>query len=348
MSETIDTRSYSDETLAVLRRLAVEARQPGYSNQQVAEILPLRRETVSRWWSAYQQQGAPGLPGQRSGRPPGVGRILTPEQEREVQERIVGQTPEQAGVAAAAWTRRAVQELIRQCCDIHLPIRTAGLYLARWNFTPQRPQTHSREQDADEVDEWLEEEFPAIQRQGEREEAALHFADETGVALQDQGGRSYAPRGQTPTREVSGARGRVNVLSSISASGELFFLLFSGTLTGPRFVGFLAALAEFAGDKVLLVVDRHPAHTSAEVEAWLAEHADEIELFYLPRYSPELNPDEYLNNDLKQTLDQAPLAGAVSQLRETIADFLNRLTELPEHVASYFQHPQVEYARAYN
>jgi transposase len=346
MSETIDTRSYSDETLAVLRRLAVEAREQGYSNQQVAEILQLRQETVSRWWSAFQQQGEEGLPGGRSGRPPGVGRILTPEQECELQDSIVGQTPEEAGVAAAAWTRRAVQELVRQRFDIHLPIRTVGLYLARWNFTPQRPKKHSRQQDSEEVEHFQEEEFPAIVRQAEREAAALYFADETGAALEDQGGRSYAPRGQTPTREVSGKRGRLNVFSSITAAGELFFLLFSGTLTGPRFVGILEALVEFAGDKVLLVVDRHPAHDCAVVEAWLAQHQDEIELFYLPRYSPELNPDEYLNNDLKQTLDQTPLADGLPQLRETIAGFLQRLTELPEHVASYFRHPQAEYAGA--
>jgi transposase len=344
MSETHDTRSYTDETLAVLRRLAVEARQQGYSNQQVAEILQLRQETVSRWWSAFQQQGEAGLPGERSGRPPGVGRILTLEQEQQLQGAIVGQTPEQAGVAASAWTRRAVQELVRQRWDIHLPIRTVGLYLARWNFTPQRPKKHSRRQDPEEVERFLEEEFPAIVRQADREEAVLHFADETGAALEDQGGRSCAPRGQTPTREVAGERGRLNVFRSITAEGELFFLLFSGTLTGPRFVGFLEALSEFAGEKVLLIVDRHPAHTSAAVEAWLEAHQAQLELFYLPRYSPELNPDEYLNNDLKQTLSQAPLASGVGQLRETIAGFLQRLTKLPEHVASYFRHPQAEYA----
>jgi len=344
MPEAIDSRSYSDETMAVLRRLAINARLKGYSNQQAADVLGLRPETVTRWWSAYQQRGEEGLPQGRSGRPVGVGRILSPQQEQQLQEQIAGQTPEEAGVAAAAWTRRAVQELVRQRFAIELPIRTVGLYLARWNFTPQRPGRKSRKQDADEVEDWLAEEFPAIQQQSAREQAGLQFADETGVALDDYRGRSYAPCGQTPTRNVAGDRGRLNVFSSLTADGEIFYLLYSGNLTGRRFVGFLRSLVEFAQNKVLLVVDRHPAHDAQVVQEWLAEHADEIEMFFLPRYSPELNPDEYLNNDLKQTLAQGPLAGNVSQLRETIGKFLDRLSELPERVASYFHHPQTEYA----
>lgn len=344
--ENFDTRSYSDEVTATLRRLAIAARRRGHSNQQIAAILGVRPETASRWWSDYRREGEAGLPGGRTGRPPGVGRILSPEQERQLQSWITDHAPEELGVGAATWTRPAIRELIRARFGVAVAVRTVGLYLERWGFTPQRPRRRSRKADPEEVERRKNEEFPPIERRSEREDAQLRFADETGAALHDCRGRSYAPRGQTPTLLVSGDRGRVNAISSITPEGEMFFQTFSGTMNGERFVEFLRALVEFADKKVFLIADRHPAHLARRVEAWLAEHRDEIEMFHPPTHCPELNPDEYLNNNLKEALDREPLAGNASELRAKIDRFLNGLARLPERVSAYFRHPDVQYVAA--
>jgi transposase len=344
MIQTFDSRSHSNEVMAVLRQLAINARLKGHSNQHVADILDLRPETVSRWWSAYQENGEASLPQGRTGRPVGTGRKLTEEQERQIQRWIADHAPEDLQISSSTWTRAAVRKLILQRLGIKLAIRTVGEYLSRWGFTPQRPARRARKQDPEEVRQWKEEDFPELSKRASQEGASLQFADETGASLDDHGGRSYSPRGRTPIMPVSGNRGRINVISSISREGDVFFLIFNGTMNGGRFIGFLQALIEFAGQKVILVADHHPTHDSAQVRKWLDEHQDEIEVHFLPKYAPELNADEYLNNDMKESIAQEQRPDDVPELRTIVERFLNRLTELPDRVASYFRHPAMKYA----
>lgn len=341
-----DARFLSDEVLDALRLRALHACEQGWTETQVADLLGVRRETVCRWWTAYTAGGADALPRHRTGRPLGAGRALTDEQASRIQLLLRTHQPEDLGLAAPLWGRRAVGELIRQECGVTLAVRTVGLYLRRWGFTPKRPRRHARGQDPDEVDEWLEKTYPAIANRAENEGAEIHWGDEVGVAADQHPARGYAPAGAPATLDVPGPHLRVNQISTVTNGGSVRFMTYTGAMTAALFLVFLERLLRSTTGKVFLIVDRLRAHTTPEVAAWVARHRDRLEVFYLPRYAPELNPDEYLNNDLKGSVNASGLPASQERVRSRIQEFMRRLLHLPERVMNYFQHPAIQYAAA--
>lgn len=343
-----DARELSDEVLEALRLRATRGCQMGLSEVQVAQMLGVARETVSRWWSAYAHHGVTALPHRRTGRPVGSGRALTDPQAEHIQRLLRTHQPEELGLAAPLWTRRAVRDLIRKEFDLDLAERTIGRYLKRWGFTAKRPRRHSRDQDPDEVQQWLEETYPAIERRAAEEGAEIHWGDEVGVAADHQPARGYAPQGEPATQDVPDPHIRVNQISTITNHGEVRFMTYTQTMTAALFVIFLGRLLRSTAGKVFLIVDRLRAHMTPAVRAWVAAHADRLEVFYLPRYAPELNPDEYLNNDLKSQVNANGLPHDKGEVRSHIQEFMRRLLHLPQHVMNYFRHPSVQYAEAIN
>jgi transposase len=339
-----DARQLSDEVLEALRLRAVRGCELGFTEADVAELLGVARETVSRWWAAYRAGGAEALPHDRTGRPPGSGRTLTDAQAQQLQELLDTNHPEALGIAAPLWTRRAVRELIRRECGAAMPVRTVGEYLKRWGYTPQKPRRHARRQDPAEVRDWLANEYPLLRDRAAREGAEIHWCDETGAGANEPPGRGYARRGTTPSLEVSGERFRVNLVSTITNQGKVRFMTYTSTLTAAVFLRFLEQLLRGARKKIFLILDRHPAHEAAAVAEWVAQHEGRLELFWLPRRAPELNADEYLNNDLKGQVNAAHMPDTRQELESNFRRFMQTLKELPSHVKSYFQHPKVQYA----
>lgn len=341
-----DARSCSDEVLQALRLRAVAAHQQGYTQTVIADILGVWQETVSHWCIAYQQDGDAALNGQRGGRPVGSGRFLNPDQEGELQDAVLNQVPRQLGIHSALWTRTAVRELVQKRWGIRLAVRTVGEYLHRWGFTPQRPLRHAYRQDPEALRRWLHEGYPKIKAKAKREGAEIHWGDELGVDADRSPQRGYAPRGQTPARQVTGEHVHVNVVSTITNQGKLRFLVYTQTMTSALFVTFLESLIAGSRRKIFLIVDRLRAHQSAAVDEWVRQHAARLEIFYLPVKAPELNPDEYLNNEVKGTVNTEALSETQAELSGTLSRLLGRLAELPRQVARLFQHPQARYAAA--
>lgn len=339
-----DARQLSDEVLEALRLRALRACERGISEADVADLLGVSRETVSRWWTAYAAGGLEAVPGDRTGRPVGTGRTLSDEQAHRIQDQIDNHSPEELGIPAALWTRKAVRDLIRDECGIDMPVRTVGEYLKRWGYTAKVPRRHARDQDPEEVAEWLEWTYPAIERRAAREGAEIHWCDETGAAADEQPRKGYAREGDPAWIGVPGPHIRMNLVATITNEGEVHFLTYKESMTGALFLTFLEKLLSEATRKVFLILDRLPAHETQGVADWVAAHADRIELFWLPRYAPELNADEYLNNDLKGSINAAGLPESRGELRSRIEWFMSRLLHLPEHVRSYFRNPYVQYA----
>jgi transposase len=339
-----DARQLSDEILEALRLRALRGRELGLSEETLADLLGVARETVSRWWSAFQKGGLEAIPHDRTGRPVGSGRTLSEEQGIAIQTILNTQSPQEAGIASPLWTRRAVRDLIAQQFDIDMPVRTVGEYLKRWGYTAKKPQRHARYQDADEVQEWLEKIYPAIESFAAKENAEILWCDETGIDSNTHVGKGYALVGEPATIEVSSTPCRMNVISAISNEGDLRFMTYAQTMTGVLFVTFLANLIAGASRKIYLIADRLPAHEAAVVDAWVAEHSNQLELFYSPRRAPERMPVEYLNNDMKSQVNAEKLPEDKQELRSHMQRFLQRLAKLPEHVMSYFCNPFVEYA----
>jgi len=343
-----DARELSDEILEALRLRALHGCELGFTETEIADLLGVRRETVCHWWSAYADGGLDALPHDRSGRPLGSGRALSDQQAALIQQQLRTHQPEELGIAAPLWTRRAVGELIRQQLGIVLAIRTVGLYLRRWGFTPKRPRRHARDQDPEEVRQWLEQTYPAIDERARQEGAEIHWGDEVGVAADQQPARGYAPQGQAATMDVPDPHIRANQISTITNAGKVHFMTYLGTMNAVLFVVFLERLLRSTTGKVFLIVDRLRAHMTPEVAAWVTRHRERLEVFYLPCYAPELNADEYLNNDLKGSVNATGLPHNKDEVRSRMQEFMRKLLHLPQHVMSYFQHPSVQYAATMN
>lgn len=339
-----DARQLSEEALEVVRLRALRGIELGYTEIELAELLGVCNETISRWWTAYTTDGLAGLPNGHRGRPLGSGRFLTDPQAHRIQECIDFYSPEQLGIPHALWTRRAVQTLIRQELDIDLAERTVGEYLRRWGYTPKKPSRHARQQDPDDVEQWLLETYPAIQAQAERENAEILWTDEVGVAADHHPGTGYARIGERASLDVPRPHIRVNQISAISNEGTVRFMTYKGSLNAAVFLLFLSKLITGATRKILLIADQLRAHKTPEVDAWVAEHHEQIEVFYLPPYSPELNPVEYLNNDMKGTVNEPGLPPDRPALAERLLTFMKHLAKVPTHVISYFLHPWTQYA----
>jgi transposase len=339
-----DARQLSDEALQLLRLRALRGIELGYSEIDLADLLGVCNETISRWWTAYAAEGLESLPGGRTGRPLGSGRLLTDDQAQHIRSQIDHHNPEDLGLPHALWTRRAVGDLIRQDFGLDLADRTVGSYLRRWGYTSKKPSRRSRKQDPDELEQWLVETYPAIEAQAEREQAEILWTDEVGVQADHHPGTGYARRGERTTIDTPAPHIRVNQISAISNEGSVHFMTYKASLTAAVFLVFLQKLVQHSQRKILLIADNLKAHKTAEIEAWVHEHRQQLEIFYLPNYSPECNPVEYLNNDLKGSVNKTGMANDRPTLHSRVTGFMEHLAEVPKHVISYFLHPWALYA----
>lgn len=332
------------QALAERRRRAVRLREKGVHVNDVARECELSRGTVIAAHKAYRLGGWAEVALKPRGRPTGVGRRLSAEQEREVQQLICDKAPDQMKMPYALWSRAAVMEVIAQRFKVKLPVRTVGMYLARWGFTPQKPMKKAYEQRPVEVKAWLDNSYPVIAKRAKAEGAEIHWGDETGLRSDDVRGRSYAPKGETPVVRVNSKRENVGLISTVTNQGKVRWMVLNGALDTDQLIEFMKRLVKDAKRKVFLILDNLRVHHARLVKAWLAKHQDEIEVFYLPSYSPELNPDEMLNADLKQVVTVRAPARTKGQLLKATTSHLRKLQKSPERVKSYFEHAPVKYA----
>ncbi len=344
--EKIDTRKLSRETREHMRYQCIKLRSKGISRNEVAEILGVNLATISIWWSIYKREGAKvfklGVPGKKEG----TGRLLNKEQEKEIQRLLVDKTPEQLKFPFALWNRRAVKLLIKREFLITVSIRAVGDYLKRWGFTPQKPLKKAYEQDNKKVDKWLKEEYPLIKKQAKLEKAEIHWGDETGLRSDTQHGRGYAPKGKTPIQKIPAKRTSTNLISSITNQGKVRFMGYRGSMNAAVLIKFLGRLIKASKKKIFLILDNLRVHHSKVVKEWLEKHKKKIEIFYLPAYSPELNPDEYLNCDLKAGVHSMVPAKTQDTLVKNVLSHMRKLQKSPDRVKSYFNHPKIAYAAA--
>jgi transposase len=319
----------------------------GLPQAQAARVFGVHPNAVNRWIKRYRQGGWPGLAERRRGRRPGEQAALSEPQQQEVIALVRESTPDQLGLAELLWTRAAVSELISQRDGLLLARTTVGEYLRGWGFNPQRPQRRALEQNPVAVARWLAEEFPAIRALAKREGEMVLWLDELGMRSDAAAGRSWAPVGRTPVIKGTGKRFRVNMLSAVSNAGMLRFRLFTGSFTAAVFIDFLRRLLrDCGGRKVHLIVDGHPVHRAKAVSAWVGRHADQIELHFLPGYSPELNPVELLNHDVKANAAGRRRPRSAGELRDELHGYLRRRQRQPAVVVRFFDHPTTRYAAA--
>lgn len=342
--QATDMRSLSRQARHERRVQVIRLRKAGLTYDEIAAQTGLSRTGVFDICKRHEVGGAAALKDAPGGRRVGDKRLLSAEQEATVRKLIADKTPEQLKMVYALWTRQAVAELIRDRFGIELPVRTMGLYLSRWGFTPQKPMRRAYEQSPAAVKKWLDEQYPVIAARAKLEGAEIHWGDETGLRSDDVRGRSYAPQGHTPVVRVNNKRHGLSIISTVTNRGTMRWKIFDGALNTTILIDFLKRLIRDAGRKVYLILDNLRVHHSKPVKAWLAEHVHEIEVFYLPSYSPELNPDEMATADLKQAVTKLAPARTKLQLVKAAARHLRSVQRRPERIRSYFEHDPVRYA----
>ena len=343
--EKRDARKISSEAQYELRCRCLRMLRQGMKQVEVASILEVSRTSVVRWWRSYRQEGVNGLKHKTRGRRHGQKRRLDCEQERSIQRMLVDKTPDQLKLPFALWTRKAVQEAIAQHYGVTLPIRTIGEYLHRWGFTPQKPVKRAYEQQPERVRKWFDEEYPGIARKAHEEGAEILWGDETGISSEDNRGRGYAPKGHTPVVYGPGKRFSASMISVINNQGKMRFMVYEGALRTDTFLKFLRRVIKDEGRKVYLIVDNLRVHHAIKVQKWIEKHKDKIEIFFLPPYSPEHNPDEYLNHDVKAHLRKKPMPHSDRELKSGLRSYMRCLQWKTEKVAHFFDHELVRYAK---
>jgi len=312
-----------------------------YDAKKVAEICECSLQHVYNVMSNYEKGGIAAIKAKKMGRPKGSGQKLSPEQEREIIGLITEKNPNQMKLKGYLWDRVLVAELIKQRFGIAMPLSTMGYYLAKWGFSAQRPKKQHYKQKPAEVAQWLEEEYPAVEADAKAESAEIFWVDETGIQNQCNYIKGYAPIGQTPTIPVASEHIRVNMVSAITNRGKLRFCFYREKMNQKLYIDFLKKLIKGSPGKVYAIMDNLPTHHGTLVKEW----ADKIRLFYLPAYSPKLNPDEYLNNNLKHEMAKRDCAASEDEIQKQAESVMRSIQKKTGRVESFFNHKDVQYAK---
>src|ERR687889_2080749 len=339
-----DFRKLALATQAELRRVAVGMVRAGKTRVEAAETVGVNRRFVGQWVKVAAQGGEAVLAGRRRGRRPGEQKALSAAQEDRLRDSIARGCPDQFGLSFTLWTRQAVRALIARETGVWLTLPVVGRYLRAWGFTAPRPARRATERQDEAVRAWLENTYPALARRAKVQGCEIQWADETGLSNQANYGRSFAPKGQTPILRRPAKRFSQSMMSSLTNQGKLRFMIYEGALKAPIFLDFLRRLVREAARKLFVIVDNLPVDRAHRVTAWVHDNADRIELCYLPSYAPEHNPDEFLNNDIKQAMARRRTPRDKAALKSGLISYMRSLQHCPAKLRAFFQAPSVRYA----
>jgi len=336
-----DARKLDHKTLEDLRVRSVRAVQAGQSPEDVAVTMAVHRTTLYNWLAMYRHGGWDSLKARPiSGRP----RKLAGRDLRWIFKTVTGKSPLQLKFQFALWTREMVRELINKKFQIKLSLQSVGRLLAQLGITCQRPIDKAIEQNPELVLQWLDKEFPRIKRRAAKEGASIYFGDASHLRSDFHAGTTWGEKGKTPVIRSTGKRFGLSVISAINNRGGLRFMVVDGGVNSDQFIKFLQRLIFKAKTKIFLIVDRGPAHVSKKTKAFVATIPEKLELFYLPPYSPELNPDELVWNDLKNNTVGRSIVTEKTDFKDLVVKNMKKLKAQPEKIAAFFRKDTCRYA----
>jgi len=339
----IEAEKLSPQEQFMLRKLIVGLRKKGKTTAEVVYLLNVTERHVQSTWRKYSQGGLKAISFKTMGRPKGVNKKLTPEQEKEIQRLIIDKFPNQLKLRGFLWDIKNICGLIKDLYGIIMPNSTMCLFLKRWGFTPQRPAKQNYKQNPEQIKKWLAEEYPTIKAQAKAEHAEVYWGDETGIQNETNYVKGYAPKGETPILKVDTTKLRMNMISAINNRGRVRFMIYKENMNQLILIKFLERLIMGSSMKVFLILDNLKVHHGKIVTEWLREKQNEIEIFYLPPYAPEYNPDEYLNGNLKRDIASKEHSHTLSQMETNARSFMEKMESDSDHVKSFFRHKKLAY-----
>lgn len=342
-----DMRKLSKQSRLELKQIAVEAvlSMPAKNISKIAKQYKLHRETLSIWVNLYKKNGKKALVKDSRGAKRYQNSALVKSEENWIRKVIINKTPEQLQLPFMLWNRGSVRDLIKQKYHKELSLTTISRLLLKWNMTPQKPAFKSYKQQPQVIKDWIDNEYPKISQEANRDKAQIHWCDETSISSREIIAKGFSPKGQTPILEIPSGRFSVNMVSAIASRGDVRFMLFENYMNKELFIEFLRRLTKDQKTKIYLILDNSAIHHSKAVKAWEIKHQDKIKLFYLPPYAPEHNPVEYLNQTLKVKLKNRPKDKTRRGLRTSVSQEMKSLQNSKKTIKSLFDAPKVRYAR---
>ena len=321
---------------------ACEALEKGVPADEIAEVLKVSRSSIFDWQKTYRAHGADAL---RTKKTRGPKSKLSDGQLSQLYRLIVGNDPRQLSFGLALWTRGMIQELIFRQFGVRLSLVSVGAVLANLGLSPQRPLYRSYEQDPEKVRKWKEETFPQIQAQAKKEGAAIFFADEASVRTNYHAGTTWAPVGKTPVVSGTGKTRSISMVSAVSPRGELHFQIHETGIKKEEFLEFCKMLIADMGRPVFLILDNSQVHRAKILKEYVEQSGGMLTVFFLPPYSPDLNPDEWVWKNVKHDNLGRASVRSETELAQFAAAALAKLKELPEKVRAFFGDPALRYIR---
>ena len=340
----MDNRHLSPKELSVFKVKIVEAVEEGFSQAHVAKLFGFTPTTVSKYIRDYKKRGEESFGIVARGRKKGEKRKMSKLEEVETQETIDSKTPDEVGLECVLWTRKAVREYIDKKYKVKYAVRSMTDVLNRWGFTPQKPLKIAIQKDPIRVQKWLDEDYVQIKKQAIEEGASIFWGDEMGLSSTDQRGRTYGKKGCTPSIQKTGSRFRCNMIAAITNQGSMKWNVFKESFTTDLFIDFLRRLTYKSPKKVFLILDNHKVHHAKKVTAWVQKHSHKIQLFFLPPYSPELNPQELVNQEIKGHSSNFKLMTSMEALSINLRCYLTKIQFNRYKIKAYFQKDSVRYA----
>lgn len=339
MRET-DGRKLKHDVLEAIRIRAVLQIEHGESPEHVIRVLGMNRRTIYKWIALYREDGIKALKAR-----PLLGRplMLSGAKLRWIFKTVTTKNPLQLKFPFALWTREMVKELIERKYGTKLSVISAGRLLKKLGLSCQKPLMKAFQQDPVIVQQWIAEDYPKIKVLAKREGAEIYFEDEAGVRSDYHSGTTWAIKGETPVVKTTGARFSLNMISAITSKGKMKFMTHSGKVNASVFCEFLKRLMHNITKKIFLILDGHPVHRSSKVKKLMQSMDGRLRLFYLPPYSPELNPDELVWNSVKNKVGRSSIKGP-DDFENKVRNHLRQLQRNPGIICAFFQEPNVRYA----
>ena len=331
-------------------RIREEARQEylaGATIYGTARKLHVTAQTVANWFIRFRKAKGEQFTERKRGPASGTGGLLGKRQQRQLSKVLTYKTPDQLKLDFALWSSKAIKEYVKDVFHVEMSRRTARRHMNRLGFTYKCPERRFREQNPVAVAQWLEKDYPAIKAEAHACGGKIMWGDETSNMAGDYHMRGYSPCGSPGILRAPDPRSiRCNSISAIGNRGDLVFMFFKGAMNTDIFKDFCGRLISEFTQPVFLIVDNLKVHHANILQEWFAQMRKEhgFRIFYLPSYSPELNPDEYFNRDVKASLAEQRIPRNEEELVNAIESHVNCRRKDPEAIRRLFDKAEVKYA----
>lgn len=341
----MSNKKLSPSDLKILRKKAVEAIiVHGISRKQASTTFGFSRGSIWKYLKEYEMSREESFYYKKRGVKAGARSKLSNQQEEELKTKILSHTPDELGMNYTLWNSKAVQEYIGLNYFHRYNRRSVRKIMSRLGFTSQKPIKLAYQRNPGKIEEWLTVTYPEIKSRAIKEGARIYWGDEMGIQSTDNRGKTYGLKGNTPTIKRSGTRFKCNMLAMISPQGFMNWMVFEDNFTSKKCIEFLGRIIRQIKQKVFLILDNHRVHHSKKVKDYVEKHKDQLEIFYLPAYCPDMNPQELVNQDVKANANNLRALKSLKELTINLRCYLTQIQSNEFKIRNYFNKNEVRYA----